>query len=105
VIGFLKGVFAKMEKFAEYFVRKGRYIEEVMRQKRYEVVRHYPVRTEGNRYVPREDVEETLARMLEEGDTYIDIEEVMDFFSNRGRPQVIEYHVYLANLERQLAAL
>ena len=38
-------------------------------------------------------------------DEYIDIEDIMDFFTNRGRPRVIEYKVYLANLERQLAII
>ena len=43
--------------------------------------------------------------MLNEADEYIDIEDIMDFFTNRGRPRVIEYKVYLANLERQLAII
>ena len=53
----------------------------------------------------KQTVEETLARMLNEADEYIDIEDIMDFFTNRGRPRVIEYKVYLANLERQLAII
>ena len=44
-------------------------------------------------------------RIFNEADPYIDIEEIMDFFSNRGRPRVTEYHVYLLNLEKMLAKL
>lgn len=56
------------------------------------------VRSEANRYVKRETVEDTLVRMYAEGDEYLDIEEVLDFLTNRGRPKVIEYQVYLQNL-------
>jgi len=37
-------------------------------------------------------------RILAEGDPYLDIEEVLDFLTNRGRPIVVEYRIYLANL-------
>ena len=57
-----------------------------------------PVRSEGNRYVEKETVEETLMRMSNEADVYIDIEEVLDFFTNRGRPNIVEHLVYVANL-------
>ena len=43
--------------------------------------------------------------MMNEADEYIDIEDILDFFTNRGRPRIVEYKVYLANLERQLAVL
>ena len=43
--------------------------------------------------------------MMSEADEYIDIEDILDFFTNRGRPRLVEYKVYLANLERQLAIL
>ena len=42
---------------------------------------------------------------MSEADEYIDIEDILDFFTNRGRPRLVEYKVYLANLERQLAIL
>ena len=50
-------------------------------------------------------MEEALARMMNEADEYIDIEDILDFFTNRGRPRIVEYKVYLANLERQLAII
>lgn len=53
------------------------------------------VRSEANRYVKRETVEDTLIRMLAEGDEYLDIEEILDFFTNRGRPKLVEHRVYL----------
>ena len=43
--------------------------------------------------------------MMNEADEYIDIEDILDFFTNRGRPRIVEYKVYLANLERQLAII
>ena len=43
--------------------------------------------------------------MMNEADEYVDIEDILDFFTNRGRPRIVEYKVYLANLERQLAVL
>ena len=42
---------------------------------------------------------------MNEADEYVDIEDILDFFTNRGRPRIVEYKVYLANLERQLAVL
>ena len=63
------------------------------------------VRSETNRYVKKETLEETLVRVYAEGDTYMDIEEVLDFLTNRGRPKAVEYQVYIRNLERQLKLL
>lgn len=60
------------------------------------------VRSEGNKYVKKETFEETLIRIFAEGETYLDIEEVLDFLTNRGRPRLVEYKVYIENLERQL---
>ena len=56
------------------------------------------MRSETNRYVLKETVEESLSRFLNEADTYVDIEEILEFFTNRGRPRLIEYQVYIANL-------
>lgn len=60
------------------------------------------VRSEGNRYVKKETFEETLIRMYSEGEEYLDLEEILDFLTNRGRPKLVEYRVYIENLERQL---
>jgi hypothetical protein len=35
----------------------------------------------------------------------VDIEEVVEFFTNRGRPRKIEYQIYLANLAAQIARI
>lgn len=43
--------------------------------------------------------------MFNEADEYIDIEEVLEFFTNRGRPRIIQFKVYQANLERQIAII
>ena len=43
--------------------------------------------------------------MYSEGETYLDIEEILDFMTNRGRPKLVEYKVYMENLYRQLAII
>ena len=53
----------------------------------------------------KETVEQTLVRMYSEGETYLDIEEILDFMTNRGRPKLVEYKVYMENLYRQLAII
>ena len=60
------------------------------------------VRSEGNRYVKKETFEETLVRMYSEGEEYLDLEEILDFLTNRGRPKLVQYRVYIQNLQRQL---
>jgi hypothetical protein len=35
----------------------------------------------------------------------MDLEEVLDFLTNRGRPKLVEYRVYMENLERQIAII
>ena len=65
---------------------------------KYKKVKDFFVRSETNRYVLKETVEETLSRFLNEADPYVDIEEILEFFTNRGRPRLIEYQVYIANL-------
>lgn len=47
------------------------------------------VRSEGNRYVKKETFEETLVRMYSEGEEYLDLEEILDFLTNRGRPKLV----------------
>lgn len=98
VLDFIKDVFGQMEKFAEYFVRKEKFVEKVCKNPKFKKLKTVNVRSEGNRYVVKETVEEVLARMLKEADEYIDIEDILDFFTNRGRPRIVEYKVYLANL-------
>ena len=57
VLDFLKEVFAGMEKFAQYFVRKEKFAEKVVKHKKYGRLREKEVRSEGNRYVVKENVE------------------------------------------------
>lgn len=101
----VKDIFQKMPKFAEYFVLKEKLLQTLCSDPRYKKVQSMWVRTETNRYVKRETVEDTLVRILAEGDEYLDLEEVLDFLTNRGRPKLVEHRVYLQNLERQLAII
>jgi hypothetical protein len=55
--------------------------------------------------VKKENVEQTLVRMYAEGEAYLDIEEILDFMTNRGRPKAVEYRVYIENLQRQIALI
>ena len=43
--------------------------------------------------------------MYAEGEAYLDIEEILDFMTNRGRPKAVEYRVYIENLQRQIALI
>ena len=43
--------------------------------------------------------------MYSEGEKYLDIEEILDFMTNRGRPKLVEFKVYMDNLYRQLAII
>ena len=104
-IEIIKDIFDKMPKFAEFFVVKEKFLQKICADPRYNKIRNMLVRSETNRYVKKETLEETLVRVYAEGDTYMDIEEVLDFLTNRGRPKVVEYQVYIRNLERQLRLL
>jgi len=97
-IEIVKDVFEKAPKFAEYFVAKEKFLQSLCRDPRYKKIQSMWVRTETNRYVKKENVEQTLIRMYAEGEDYLDIEEVLDFLTNRGRPKVVEHRVYLENL-------
>ncbi len=74
---------------------KQKFIQNICKDPRYKRLQSMWVRSEANRYVKRETVEDTLIRMLAEGDEYLDIEEILDFFTNRGRPKLVEHRVYL----------
>ena len=50
-------------------------------------------------------MEDTIIRMYSEGEKYLDIEEILDFMTNRGRPKLVEFKVYMDNLYRQLAII
>lgn len=104
-IEFIKEVFDQTSKFAEYFVLKDRLLQNISKDPRYRKVQSMLVRTEANRYMKKETVHQTLARMETEAETYLDIEELLDFLTNRGRPKVVEHQIYLQNLHRQLAII
>lgn len=57
-----------MEKFAEFFVRKEKYLAKVASHPKYKKLKNYDVRSESNRFVVKETVEEALSRMLQEAD-------------------------------------
>ena len=61
--------------------------------------------SEGNRYVMYEDISETLAGIFNWADGYVDIEDILEFFTNQGRPKIVDYKVYWANPESQLTVL
>jgi hypothetical protein len=42
---------------------------------------------------------------MNEADTYVDLEEVLDFFTNRGRPYKVEVQVKMENLRTQLEGI
>jgi hypothetical protein len=94
----LKEIFGQTPKFAEYFVRKDKFLQNVCKDQRYKRIQNMNVRSESNRYVKKENLEETLVRLHAEGEEYLDIEEILDFLTNRGRPKLIEYRVYIENL-------
>ena len=62
-IEMMKDVFDKTPKFAEYFVVKDKFLQKLCSDPRYQKIRNMPVRSESNRYVKKETVEETLVRM------------------------------------------
>lgn len=94
----MKEVFQRTPKFAEYFVLKEKFLQGLCNDPRYKRIQGMNVRSEGNRYVKKETFEETLIRIYAEGDQYLDLEEVLDFLTNRGRPKLVEYRVYIENL-------
>ena len=49
-----------------------------------------------------ETVEETLARIYYEADEYLDIDEIIDFFTNRGRPYLVHDKIKAKNTELQM---
>lgn len=102
VLEIVKEIFDKTPKYAEYFVLKEKFLQNICQDPRYKRIQSMNVRSEGNKYVKKETFEETLIRIFAEGETYLDIEEVLDFLTNRGRPKLVEYKVYIENLERQL---
>lgn len=63
------------------------------------------VRKEPYKGLQIETVEETLIRMYYEADEYCDLEEVVEFFTHRGRPRSVEYSLYLKQLELQMIRL
>jgi hypothetical protein len=76
-------------------VLRDKYLQNLCRDQRYKRIQGMNVRSEGNRYVRKETFEETLIRMHAEGEEYLDLEEILDFLTNRGRPKLVEYRVYL----------
>lgn len=77
---------------------KEKFLQGLCADPRYKRIQGMNVRSEGNRYVKKETFEETLIRIYAEGDQYLDLEEVLDFLTNRGRPKLVEYRVYIENL-------
>lgn len=64
VLDTIKVVFESMQKFAEFFVKKEKFVEKFCAHSKYRALRNMKVRTEGNRYVVAETVEESLVRFL-----------------------------------------
>ena len=69
----VKSVFESMQKFAEFFVLKEKFVSKFCSHPKYKKVKDMNVRSETNKYVVKETVEETLARFLNEADTYVDL--------------------------------
>ena len=53
VLEFFKNVFEKTPKFAEYFVRKEKFLQNVVNDPKYKKIQFMLVRSEANRYVKK----------------------------------------------------
>lgn len=89
-IQFLKTSFQNVEKKAEYYVRKYDFLEELRNQSQYRQFERLNVRDKPYKDLPVETVNETCQRMLVESDEFIDIDELIDFFTRKGRPIIIQ---------------
>jgi hypothetical protein len=84
---------------------KDSFLDKIYRHPRYADIREARTRKEAYKTLPIETVEETLIRMYYEAEEYCDLEEIIEFFTNRGRPRSVEYAIYLKQLEIQMIKL
>jgi hypothetical protein len=84
---------------------KDSFLDKIYKHTRYTDIRSARVRKEAYKTLPIETVEETLIRMYYEAEEYCDLEEIIEFFTHRGRPRSVEYAIYLKQLDLQMIKL
>ena len=86
----VKEIYDDCAKSAKHFVRKQEYCEELRANKDYKQ-KYVALQVRDNAYagLPVETVEQTVHRFLQEADEYVDIDEIIDFFTRKGRPEAL----------------
>ncbi|CAD8119194.1 unnamed protein product [Paramecium sonneborni] len=86
----LEKIFNQIRKSYERFSQKKLIVDNLIAKEDFQ--KNYfklKVRKEKTNQLPVETVQETLNRLLQEADEYIDLDELIDFFTIRGRPLIL----------------
>ncbi|KRX08415.1 hypothetical protein PPERSA_12896 [Pseudocohnilembus persalinus] len=87
----LKEAFEKTEKHSEIYVNSSYFIENVRMHPEYQNISGMPGRIKAVNYeLEDEQVNMVLDRMEQEAEEFLEFDEIMEFFSRRGRPKAIQ---------------
>lgn len=98
----LRQVFNNCPKYCGHYVDKLEYLDGVYESQGFEKVRNCEVRRAPYNDINMETVEETLARIYYEGDEFLEMDEIVDFFTNKGRPYIVNERCKAKNTEMQM---
>jgi len=70
-------------------VAKRDFVESLLQNPVYLRYKEQLVRTEKYQDLPVETIEQTVTRMLNEAEGYLSIDEIIDFFTFKGRPELL----------------
>lgn len=77
-----------MPKFSEQFITIFDYIEEIKLNQKYPFVQHCIARRKADKFSLKDETfSEVLDRMENETEEYLDWDEILDYFTRRGRPK------------------
>ncbi|EAS00790.2 hypothetical protein TTHERM_00305630 (macronuclear) [Tetrahymena thermophila SB210] len=85
----IKSTFENLPKYAQYYVNTNDFIEELINNKQYTFFKTKFVRSKKYIDLEIETVDDVLKRMSQECDIYHTQDEILDFFSRKGRPRYL----------------
>ncbi|KRX08049.1 hypothetical protein PPERSA_06227 [Pseudocohnilembus persalinus] len=89
-IKLLKDLYEELDKHCECFVRKFEFCDELRLHNDFKQWKNEKVREQEFFEHPVETVEQTVERIIREGDEFLDLDDIIDFFTRKGRPILIE---------------